>query len=375
MTTPGSARAFSHPAAVQIMRLRLRDFRRFGEQELQPAPRFNLFVGENGSGKTSLLEAMHLMAHGRSFRGRVRDGLIRHDEEALEVYLEWQQSTSLHRAGLRHTGSKWEARLDGANVSHLGELCAALAVISFEPGSHILIQGASEARRRYLDWGLFHLEPDFLPQWRRYSRALKQRNALLRSLRPGDQLEAWENELAQSGEQLSSYRESYVAGLQPHLDRVITALFPTAGTVVLCLHPGWKLQELSLADALLLTRERDQRQGHTTVGPHRADVRLEFGNFPGRETLSRGQAKLAALSLLLAQAAQLAEHDGAWPVLQLDDLASELDRQHQQRVIQYLHGCGAQVFVTGTEVPVGLSGQEFDITTFHVEHGVISAAV
>ncbi|MGV8922238.1 MAG: DNA replication/repair protein RecF [Thermomonas sp.] len=374
MTTPGPVRALSHSPAVQIGRVRVRDFRRFEQQELHPAPGFNLIVGDNGSGKTSVLEAMHLMAHGRSFRGRVRDGLIRDGEPSLEVYLEWQQGEGQHRAGLRHTGSAWEARLDGVNVSHLGELCAALAVVSFEPGSHILIHGSSEARRRYLDWGLFHVEHDFLPQWRRYARALKQRNALLRSQRSDTQLDAWEHELAQSGEQLSGYRSAYVARLQPHLDRLVTALFPSAGQIMLSLQPGWKWQELTLADALLLTRERDQGQGHTTIGPHRADLRLEFSNFPGRDSLSRGQAKLAALSLLFAQAAQLAEHDGAWPVLQLDDLASELDRHHQQRVLEYLHGCGAQVFVTGTEAPAGLADPGIDVAMFHVEHGVLKAS-
>ncbi len=373
MTTPGSVRALPHLPAVQINRLRLRDFRRFGEQDLEPAPGFNLITGDNGSGKTSLLEAMHLMAHGRSFRGRVRDGLIRQGEAALEVYLEWQQAPGLHRAGLRHTGSAWEARLDGANVSHLGELCAALAIVSFEPGSHILIHGSSEARRRYLDWGLFHVEPDFLPQWRRYARALKQRNALLRSLRSEAQLDAWEHELAQSGELLSGYRNAYVARLQPHLDHAAKALFPAAGSVMLALQPGWKSHELPLMDALLLTRERDQGQGHTTVGPHRADLRVEFSNFQGREFLSRGQAKLAALSLLLAQATSLAEHDGTWPVLQLDDLASELDRHHQTRVLEYLRRCGAQVFVTGTEAPPGLIDLGIDVTMFHVEHGAIKA--
>lgn len=373
MTTPGPARALSHSPAVQIRRLRLRDLRRFQEQELEPAQGFNLIVGENGSGKSSLLEAMHLMAHGRSFRGRVRDGLIRHGEAALEVYLEWEQAAVQHRAGLRHSGSRWEARLDGANVTHLGELCAALAVVSFEPGSHILIHGSSEARRRYLDWGLFHVEPDFLPQWRRYARALKQRNALLRSPRADTQLDAWEHELAHTGEQLSRYRDEYVGRLQPHLDRVATALFPAAGSVALSLQPGWRWQELPLADALLLTRERDHAQGHTTIGPHRADLRLEFAQFPGRESLSRGQAKLAALSLLIAQAAQLAEHDGVWPVLQLDDLASELDRHHQKRVLEYLHGCGAQVFVTGTEAPMGLGDLGIEVTTFHVEQGVLRA--
>ncbi len=373
MTTPGAARALSHSAAVQIRLLRIRDLRRFREQEWSPCPGFNLIVGDNGSGKSSLLEAIHLMAHGRSFRGRVRDGLIRNGESALEVYVEWEQAKVPHRAGLRHNGASWEARLDSAKVGHLGELCAALAVVTFEPGSHILIHGSSEARRRYLDWGLFHVEPEFLPQWRRYARALKQRNSLLRSLRVDSQLDAWEQELANAGELLTACRHAYVARLQPHVDHLVEALFPAAGELVIRLQPGWKQHELSLGDALLVARERDQSQGHTTVGPHRADLRLEFSHFQGRESLSRGQAKLAALSLLIAQAAHLAEHDGAWPVLQLDDLASELDRHHQRRVLEYLNGCGAQVFVTGTEPPAVLADLGIEIAMFHVEHGGLRA--
>src|SRR5690606_31548844 len=141
-------------------------------------------------------------------------------------------------------------------------------------------------------------------------------------------------------EALTLQRDSHVARLQPQLDAMIAALLPAAGAVRLELAPGWRRQELSLADALLLARERDLVQGHTSVGPHRADLRLEFRDLPGRAGLSRGQTKLAALALLLAQAAYLAAQDGHWPVLQLDDLASELDRHHQQRVLQVLHASG-----------------------------------
>lgn len=360
-----------------VQRLRLQSFRRFGEAELEPQPGFNLICGDNGSGKTSLLEALHLLAHGRSFRGRVRDGLVRQGDSALSVFAEWQAgSGSTHRAGLRHAGGDWEARLDGVPVTHLGELCEALAVVSFEPGSHALIDGPSEGRRRYLDWGLFHVERaerggDFLQLWRRHARALKQRNALLRQRRADAQLDAWEHELAQAGEALTAQRETHVVRLQPHLDAMVAALLPAAGAAELCLHPGWRRQELSLADALLLARDRDIAQGHTSVGPHRADLRLALRDLPGRDGLSRGQAKLAALALLLAQAAYLAGQDGHWPVLQLDDLASELDRRHQQRVLQALHASGAQVFVTGTEPPPVLQQLNLPITRFHVEHGAV----
>ena len=364
-----------------IRRVQVQGLRRLVNVDLQPGPGFNLLIGDNGSGKTSLLEAMHLMAHGRSFRGRIRDGLVRSGEPALQVFLEWEQpGQPSRRGGLRHSGSAWEARLDGNHVGQLGELCEALAVITFEPGSHALIDGSSEVRRRYLDWGLFHVERsdaggDFLSLWRRHARAHKQRNALLRQGRADGQLDAWEHELALAGESITLQREAYVARLQAHVDTLLAEILPAAGAATLSLQPGWRRQELGLADALLLARERDLAQGHTTVGPHRADLKLEFRDLPGRDGLSRGQAKLAALVLLLAQASHRATHAGHWPVLQLDDLASELDRHHQRRVLQVLVESRAQVFMTGTESIPALASLADRHTTFHVEHGEIRAVV
>jgi DNA replication and repair protein RecF len=361
--------------AMLIQQLHLQAFRRCVDTRIALQPGFNVLLGDNGSGKTTVLEALHLLAHGRSFRGRVRDGLIQTGQPALQTYVEWCLPDAVpHRAGLRHSGGQWEARLDGQPVRQISQLCEALAVISFEPGSHALVDGASEERRRYLDWGLFHVEHSFLPQWRRYSRALKQRNVLLRQAASTGQLEAWEQELAQAGELLTQYREQYVEQLQQSLSKLLPRLLPAAGGIALRLAPGWKRQEMALADALLVNRERDQQLGYTTAGPQRADLRLELRDLPGRECLSRGQAKQLALALLLAQAEHLAQTLGHWPVLQLDDLASELDPQHQQRLLEVLAGSGAQVLVTGTQTPTGLlalQGAGVPVSMFHVEHGAV----
>lgn len=360
---------------MRVTRLRLADMRRFEAAELEPGPGLNLITGDNGAGKTTLLEALHLMAYGRSFRGRVRDGLIRREAPALEVFIEWQEGEGAgaraRRAGLRHSGSVWTGRLDGHDVGHLGELCAALAVVSFEPGSHALVTGGSEARRRLLDWGLFHVEPDFLALWRRYARALKQRNALLKQRVPGGQLEPWEHELATAGEAMTRRRDAHLAGWAPLFADAVARLLPAAGVAALAFVPGWRRDELPLADALLLSRERDLTAGFTTVGPHRADWRIDYADIPGRDALSRGQAKLSALALLLSQAEHHARLRGAWPVVSLDDLASELDRSHQQRVLEWLLRTGAQLFVTGTEAPPALEAVagRFSLSRFHVEQG------
>ncbi|HEU4814291.1 MAG TPA: DNA replication/repair protein RecF [Xanthomonadaceae bacterium] len=363
---------------MHVIRLDIAGLRRFERVELRPAPGLNLLVGDNGAGKTSVLEALHLMAYGRSFRGRVRDGLIRQGAEAVEVFVEWIEAGNAggevrRRAGLRHAGQAWAGRLDGEAVESLGDLCAALAVVTFEPGSHVLVAGGGEPRRRQLDWGLFHVEPDFLMAWRRHARALKQRNALLKSgMRRDDQLGAWEAELAESGETITRHRENYLEQLQPHLQALVSDLLPEAGEARLGFQPGWRREEVSLADALLVARDRDLAVGHTTVGPHRADWRIDYADLPGREQLSRGQAKLTALAFLLAQAREHAAVRGEWPVVALDDLASELDRPHQRRVLAFLAGTGAQVFVTGTEPPADLETLEIQAATFHVEHGGVS---
>lgn len=359
---------------MHVTRLRLTDVRRFAEAELRPGPGLNLITGGNGAGKTSLLEALHLLAYGRSFRGRVRDGLIRTGADAVEVFAEWQETATgrSRRAGLRHAGQRWDGRLDGASVAQLGDLCAALAVVTFEPGSHALITGGGEPRRRLVDWGLFHVEQGFLPLWRRYARALKQRNALLKARVRDGQLDVWDHELAEAGEPLTRRRQAYLETLEPVLQAIAAELAPALGTARLQFQPGWARDTLSLADALLVARDRDLGNGFTSVGPHRADWRIDYAALLGREALSRGQAKLTALSVLLAQAERHANACGEWPVIALDDLASELDRRHQRRVLDRLLASGAQVFITGTEAPAVLDGIAGDIAMFHVEQNAVA---
>ena len=224
---------------MRVTRLTLHNIRRFQAVELAPAPGLNLLVGANGAGKTTVLEALHLMAYGRSFRGRVRDGLVREHAPALEVFVEWAQEATgverTHRAGLRHSGQDWSGRLDGEDVAHLGQLCAALAVVTFEPGSHALVAGGAENRRRFLDWGLFHVEPDFYHAWQYYARALKQRNSLLKSSRNLGlhDLEPWNKMLAEYGEMLNSQRSSIVEQWKVYFEQDLQHLLLQQGSMVL----------------------------------------------------------------------------------------------------------------------------------------------
>lgn len=355
---------------MQLSMLRLARFRGFAQAEFEPQPGLNLILGANGVGKSSLLEAVHLLAYGRSFRGRVRDGLVREGAADLEVFAEWLEAGArVRRVGLRHSGREWQARLDGAPATSLAQLCAALAVVTFEPGSHELIGGGAEPRRRFLDWALFHVEQGSISLWRRYARALKQRNALLKQRAAVAHLAPWDAELAAAGEPLTQLRGFYFDRLRPIFDRTAAELLPELGQPELRFLPGWRRDELSLADALLLSRDRDLALGYTAVGPHRADWRISYAARAGREMLSRGQTKLTALACVLAQAREFAATRTHWPVIALDDLASELDVAHQRQLLDVLVTSDAQVLITGTEVPAALVGYAAPIAAFHVEHG------
>ena len=187
-------------------------------------------------------------------------------------------------------------------------------------------------------------------------------------------LDAWDAELAETGEELTEQRRRYIESLAPRFAGIIDELAPALGEATLAYQPGWKRDELSLADALLLARDRDLTSGHTSVGPHRADWRPAFTRIPGRDALSRGQAKLAALAACRSACASNAAVTGQQPVFALDDLASELDRHHQKRVLERLQARGSQVFISGTDLPAAVAELGLEPRVFHVEQGAIRPA-
>ncbi|QEE23161.1 DNA replication/repair protein RecF [Rhodanobacter glycinis] len=360
-------------AFVKLERLRIQGLRCLTEVELSLSDGLHVLIGPNGAGKTSVLEAAFLLSHGRSFRSGAREALLQRGENALSVFGEWRHADGhAVRLGLGRNGSRWEARIDGEKGS-LGQLVQACAVVCFEPGSHALIAGAADERRRYLDWGVFHVEHDFLLTWRRYQRALKQRNSLLRSqpVAEASLFLPWEAELAQTANLIDAWRRRYLDDLLPHLRSQAHNLLPELGALDCRYRRGWS-DERDLGEQLAEQRGRDLARGHTTAGAHRADWSIGFEHAPLREHLSRGQEKLTALSCLLAQASLHAERRGEWPLMCLDDLASELDQAHQEAVLAQLQASGAQILVTGTDLPAPLAALPAHV--FHVEHGRILPA-
>jgi DNA replication and repair protein RecF len=356
---------------MELSGLRITNVRNVAVSEITLRPGVNEFVGANGAGKTSVLEAVYMLSHGRSFRSVRRESLIRFSCDSLEVFAEVSRNGRARRLGLSRRRGDWAARVEGQDVAALAELLREVAVVCFEPGSHALISGGAEERRRFVDWALFHVEQNYVEVARRYRRALSQRNALLRGGGSDAELDVWDVELVRSALVLDEWRGEYLAQLTGFVGALAEELVPELGSTTLTYQRGWAIGT-ALADALVQRRQRDRERGHTGAGPHRADWRLAFEHAPEREHLSRGQEKLAALICLLAQAKLFREQVGEWPVLCLDDLASELDTDHQRSVLGWLDVVEAQVLITGTSSLPSLDLPHRQRTMFHVEQGVVT---
>jgi DNA replication and repair protein RecF len=347
---------------MSLAEFALDDVRCLRRAELVLHPGQNVIWGGNASGKTTLLEAIFLLGRGRSFRTRSSERLIRHGEPLLRVVGKTigPPSESIGIEVSRQEGTV--AKVRGSFVQSLAELSRAFAVQVIEPGAHKLIEEGAQRRRRWMDWAVFHVEPTFIDVWSRYARALKQRNSALRTA--PEQASAWDPEVARHGEVIAKLRNDFVERLQPHWRRVVHEL--TGLEIELAYSRGW-LADLSLAEALAATRERDATRSLTHAGPHRADIAVRLDRGLARETLSRGQQKLVAAAMTLSQLSLIRELTGTIPTLLLDDPAAELDRDRLTQFVAQIRQLQCQLVVTSLSPEVSLFGTPDRV--FHVEHG------
>jgi DNA replication and repair protein RecF len=299
--------------------------------------------------------------------------LLRHGSDTLQVMAKVISTQGREIAlGLERSRDSLMLRAAGKRVHRASELAQWLPAQIVHPDSHQLISGGPKGRRRFLDWGVFHVEPGFQTVWRRYDKALKQRNAALRSRSPVDQ--AWNSELSTSAAEIDRMRGGYVEELRAIVPEFIKAMMERV-EFELQYYPGWDQSHHSLQQELAQTLARDRKRGFTCSGPHRADLIFNHQGQRAVEVISRGQQKMLVVALFLAQAELLTRKTGRSSVLLFDDLAAELDQEHRQKALEVLERMAVQVFITALDKDVVRPSTGIDVKWFHVEHGRLAEVI
>jgi DNA replication and repair protein RecF len=354
---------------VSLSRVQVTDFRCLQSAELQPDSHFTLISGPNASGKTSLLEAIYVLGRGRSFRTRRLEHLIRNGCERCVVFGEVETSTRRVPMGVEGSRTGIRAQIDGDKPSSLAELAQFLPVQIIDPEVHHLIEEGPSRRRRFLDWGVFHVEQSFVGHWQRYQQVLKQRNAALKARQPRTVVSVWDSDLVRSGELLGAARARYVSLLSPLAETIGRNLLGME--LSLSYRNGW-LKGQTMGEALEQSWSHDLEMGATQVGPHRAELGIRLDGTTVKDRISRGQQKLLAAALLIAQIKLFPEGSPVQPTLLLDDPAAELDDERLANLIREVSTQAVQLIVTtlhGEFLAFGEPGRRYQMSGGRVLSG------
>lgn len=351
--------------------LSILNLRNIESAKIEPSPRLNILVGANGSGKTSVLEAIYLLGRGKSFRSAYSRRIVNYEHSSLTVFGKAATKSGLFNTlGIQINDGRFRAKLNGKFEQKSSTLASVIPLLFISPDGDKLIKGSPRQRRRFIDWGLFHVEHEFLSVWQRYNRILQQRNAILRQ-KSATMLLSWDKQLIHAALKLNQFRVKYVEELARLALNYMKQLLDIE-TIDFSYQSGWRRGE-DYKDALRASIESDIRLGFTQKGPHRADLVMKIDGRPAAEYLSGGQQKLAACSLLLAQASVFNQNRHESCVILVDDLPSELDLQHRQLFMDLLYSIGGQVFVTATDSDLLQLSAYPEKKTFHVERGSVVA--
>lgn len=353
---------------MALIHLAANQLRLFDHFEINPDPKLNLIVGPNAAGKTSILEAIYMLGLGRSFRTRSITKLIKSGQKELQVFGKTLSSGRSKSIGISRNREKFQIRINKESYTRLSELASAVPVQCLTPETHFGFFKSAKHRRAALDWGVFHVEQDFINIWSNYRKVLRQRNAALKNDLSSNLFAPWENQLSEAAEKIQDQRISFINDFNP-LVREFCQKLNNQLKIEIKLTSGWPA-EIKLEDALAGYRQQDKRRGFTLYGPHRGDLRIYIAG-KSADQASSGQQKMAVIAIRMAQIVMMNKSSNTTPILLLDDLMSELDSNHRKNVINVLPNLPAQIFMTATGLDVLGKKQSMFGQTFHVEQGKI----
>lgn len=352
---------------MTIKQIKIQNLRNITEADVQFSDGINLIVGKNGSGKSTLLEAIYMLGRGRSFRTGQFGPVVQQGQKHLSLFA-IASLERIIRIGIYKSANQTTIKVNGENVQRLSDIARITPLQILTPLSHEILERGPEYRRRFLEWGVFHVEHDYFDILKKYLKALKQRNSLLKS----DQrlVSIWNPILGELGERMNLMRERYFNLLQTELTIELEKL-EISSAVKLSWKRGWE-EGVPLAEAITKKEDVDKKQGFTHVGPHRADMRLTFDDRSAFSSISRGQQKLVITALHLAQAAVTKKQTGRSPIILFDDLVAELDQDNRDRLLRSINTTGCQAFITATD---DLRKQNnFAVHYIRIDRGKVSGA-
>lgn len=330
-----------------LSHLEVTDFRNINHISIDFDDHLNIFIGENGSGKTSLLEAIYHLSFGRSFRTRNPGKVIQFGKDKFSLFAE---ITSVPIGIERYFDGKTRLRKARKDVKSISEFTDIFPVQLINPDIYQLINSGAEARRRFINWGMFHVKPRvFLKDWQQMRRILQQRNAALKQFRPSkEEIILWGDKLSEVSIPIRLEQQDYVDRFKQKVIEIIPSLL-NVKYLDFIYYPGWD-DTKSLSEVLRKNVVEDLQRGYTQFGPHRADLKILVENRLVKDVFSRGQQKLLACAMLLAQVSLLKEEADKKCTLLVDDLASELDENKRKRISTEIIKLDVQTFITGTEI-------------------------
>lgn len=354
---------------MPISFLKISHFRNIVAATIPCSPRFNLFFGDNGAGKTAVLEAIYYLSRGKSFRTNHINRMILSDLNELTVFAKLTDGDQLGLQKIRNSSSS--IRYNEEDVTSITQISQSMPVQFIGTASHRILLDGPKSRRQFMDWGLFYTCPHFYPQWREYQKILSHRNAALKARVSIDELMTWNHMITSCGEALNRLRQNYIAEFFPYFIKIVSVVLQDIH-IDLNYTQGWN-SEHSLFDCLIQNVSRETLFGYTLYGPHRADLSISINEIPAQDVLSQGQQKLLSYALHLAQGLHFQNIIEKSPIYLIDDMPSELDIEKRRLISNILREINAQVFLTGIRADdlLDLMNINESNNMFHVKHGKI----